>query len=64
MRAVRHNLYRVRVKLPVCDGLRSIIENRGDIVFGLNMCGDRRGIGAQDSAFLDIALENLRGGRR
>ena len=50
----------VGVEVAVGDGGGGGVEDRGDVVFGLDVGGD--GGGAGDDGFLDVALEDLAAG--
>lgn len=52
----------VWIKVAICDGNGGGVENGRDVVFCGDVRGDRGG-GGQETFFLDVAFEDLRGGR-
>ena len=59
MLGVRHDFDGVGVELVVRNGLGSVVENGGDVVFCLDVARDGRGVGHENGAVLDISLEDL-----
>jgi hypothetical protein len=59
MRAVSHDLDRIRVQLVIRDGFGRIIEDGRNVVLGLNVRRDGWGVGLKNRAVLDITLKDL-----